>query len=176
MNTTFLIKTLAALAWSAPLVCAEGSPEAFTLPAPDQINETDAWHRTPLMQAVRRGSAEEVKALLDAGAGVNAASVLGRTALMMAADSQQPEMVELLLGAGADVQARDLQGNTALMLAQTEGDGYLSLPCPTLQGKDAVTRCTQLLLAAGADAEACNAAGQNALMAACYRRMASPDA
>ena len=36
---------------------------AFVLPAPEQINKAGEFMRTPLMQAVRRGATDEVRAL-----------------------------------------------------------------------------------------------------------------
>ncbi|MSV35993.1 MAG: ankyrin repeat domain-containing protein [Bryobacterales bacterium] len=62
---------------------------------------------TPLMLAARAGSLSAMKALLDAGADVNAAEALrGTTALMWAAEQKHPEAVRLLIARGADVNAR----------------------------------------------------------------------
>ena len=62
---------------------------------------------TVLMTAARTGRPEVVKALLKAGADLNAREHwFGETALMWAAAENHPEAVRVLVEAGADVNAR----------------------------------------------------------------------
>jgi len=63
-----------------------------------------------------------VKALLDAGAAVNAPDEIGRTPLMLAAEAAKRETVRLLLDKGALANARGFEGNTALHLAAEQDD------------------------------------------------------
>lgn len=70
---------------------------------------------TPLMECAGSGSAADVRALIAAGADVNAANVLGDTALMRAAQRGDKEKVAALLAAGANPNAQDRRGWTALM-------------------------------------------------------------
>jgi hypothetical protein len=60
-----------------------------------------------LYEAVRKGDAAEVKALLDKGADVNAKFRYGATALFKAAERGNTEVVKLLLERGADVTVKD---------------------------------------------------------------------
>jgi ankyrin repeat protein len=61
---------------------------------------------TPLMRAAESGNIDEVRALLKAGADVNAAwPAWGHTALMFAAGEGHLEVVKALLAAGADPNA-----------------------------------------------------------------------
>jgi ankyrin repeat protein len=61
---------------------------------------------TPLMRAAESGNIDEVRALLKAGADVNAAwPAWGHTALMFAAGEGHLEVVKALLAAGADPYA-----------------------------------------------------------------------
>lgn len=69
---------------------------------------------TPLIMAAHWGKVEVARALLDAGADINAKGADGRTALMEAAWTAQFEMVEFLLSQGADVNATDDYSHTAL--------------------------------------------------------------
>jgi ankyrin repeat protein len=64
---------------------------------------------TPLMVASRKGWLEVVRALLAAGADVNAKQTLFPlyTALVWASQDDHPEVVRDLLAAGADVNAAD---------------------------------------------------------------------
>jgi ankyrin repeat protein len=73
-----------------------------------------------LMDAARTGNAEAVKALLAAGADVNAKDADGNTALMAAAKKGRtpPETVKALLAAGADINAKNNKGETALMILE----------------------------------------------------------
>jgi uncharacterized protein len=117
---------------------------------------------TPLMAASQSGHAEVVRALLAAGADVNAKKDYGLTALMLASVKNHSDVVRLLLAAGADpnagtelsttgvLNARTGMGTTALMLASDtqsrswEGShserGYLEV--------------VQALIAGGADVNA----------------------
>lgn len=111
---------------------------SFVLPASEQINKAGEWMRTPLMQAVRRGNADEVRALLAAGADSNIPEWHNNTPLMHACQHVYTDIVRMLLAAGADVNARDDEGWTALMGV------CVSRNNPT-------TEIAEMLLAAGAD-------------------------
>ena len=70
-----------------------------------------------LALAARRGWAEGVQILLDAGADIQARDRRGRTVLMSALQSRNVETVLELIEKGAEVNARDNVGGTALSRA-----------------------------------------------------------
>ncbi|HEX8565286.1 MAG TPA: ankyrin repeat domain-containing protein [Pyrinomonadaceae bacterium] len=69
--------------------------------------------------AVRQGCLDFVKAIVAAGADVNAANNKGETPLMLAAASRHLEMVRFLISAGADAKARDKAGRNAAYYSLT---------------------------------------------------------
>lgn len=75
----------------------------------------------PLHSAVAGRHLQIAKALLEHGAGVNAAQQDGFRPLHGAAQNGQEEMVLLLLDHGADIDAKSGDGQTALSIAQAEG-------------------------------------------------------
>ncbi|GHT80567.1 hypothetical protein FACS1894130_11930 [Spirochaetia bacterium] len=94
------------------------------------------------------GTAEEIRAAIDAGADVNGVyDDYGYTALMNAALNKYANEVRILLDAGANVNAATTSGVTALMLAASHGN------------PDVI----QLLLDAGADISARDERGKTAL-------------
>jgi len=70
--------------------------------------------RTPLHDAVRTGSEDTVRRLIDAGADVNAVDEDGRTPLHDAARTSSGYTIRKLIDAGADVNAVDKDGRTPL--------------------------------------------------------------
>ncbi len=71
-----------------------------------------------LLDAVRKGDAARVKALLAQGADVNAKSPYGATGLFFAADRGNAEIVKILLDQGADASVKDtFYGATAMGFA-----------------------------------------------------------
>jgi ankyrin repeat protein len=70
-----------------------------------------------LHAAVRSGSAELVKVILDAGASVNDVESLDETALHVAAEDDRLEIVMLLLAAGADPNAKRIFDETPIDVA-----------------------------------------------------------
>ena len=94
---------------------------------PSAASWTDGVYRTPLMHAASGGHVAVLRALLDAGAEVDAVASGGAndfswdqpqtTALHDAARGGHPDAVALLLEAGADPNALALDGETPLHLA-----------------------------------------------------------
>jgi ankyrin repeat protein len=76
---------------------------------------------TPLVDAVRQGDAQAVRAVLKSGADVNQPAGDGATPLHWAAHGDATEIVRLLLAAGAAQVANDL-GVTPLHLAAANGN------------------------------------------------------
>ena len=131
-------------------------------------------------------SVKEVRALIRAGADVNAVDKDGKTALMRAVCKGHEEIVKLLLKAGTDVRAADKDGSTALMGAARWGyeetvklllkagadvhaadrDGSTAL---TLAAQWGHVEAVKLLLDAGADVCAADREGSTALMGAAQR-------
>ncbi len=109
-----------------------------------------AANSTPLIDAVRGGSVEQVRALLEQRADVNAVLPDGTTALHWAAHSDHDEVARLLIAAGADANAANRYGVTPLTLAATSGNAALAA----------------VLLEAGADPNATVGEGETILMTA----------
>ena len=87
--------------------------------APDIKTSPDYLQDTALFPAVAHGDEALVRALVQAGADVNAADGRGATPLMDAANGSLA-MVSLLLELGANANARSLSGGTALDIARRE--------------------------------------------------------
>lgn len=85
----------------------------------------DAAGWTPLHKAARIGAQNAVRALIQAGASIEArASITGRTPLHEACSYMRPETVDLLLRMGADENARDNDGrNPVDVTGQWLADG-----------------------------------------------------
>ncbi len=103
-----------------------------------------------LVEAASRQDWPAVRALLDAGAPVNARRADGVTALLWAAHWDDLDTVELLLGAGADPNLSDDHGVTPLMRAS----------------ENASVGVARALIRAGADPNAAQSSGLTALMLA----------
>ncbi len=73
-------------------------------------------------EAVRRGDAPAVTALLDKGADVNAKFRYGTTALFKAAERGNLEIVKILLARGADVSVKDTFYGATAMTWALDGD------------------------------------------------------
>ena len=110
----------------------------------------DAQGEPDLTAAVRAGDAARVRALLAAGADVNAPQGDGATALHWATHRDDAQTTALLIAAGADVDAANALGATPLWLAATNGSA----------------RIVARLLAAGADPNVTLRMGETPLMAA----------
>ena len=88
------------LLWLAPISAGPYTPVSIARQAPAPIAE-ELW------AAARVGDAAKVRAALDKGAEVNAATRYGATALTFAADKGHLDVIRLLLDRGADVNAQD---------------------------------------------------------------------
>jgi ankyrin repeat protein len=93
------------------------------LAAGADVNAKDEGGWTALMKACynaeqKRGYAEVVQALIDAGADVEAPIGYGVRPLMLAAGYGEADVVDTLLKAGADVLAKNEGGYTALMMVK----------------------------------------------------------
>ena len=104
----------------------------------------------PLVDAVRRGDASAVRALLESGADVDSRTPDGATALLWAVHTDQPELVGLLLGAGADVEIANRYGVGPASLAAENGNAAI----------------LERLLQAGVDANHTLPGGETLLMTA----------
>ena len=87
-----------------------------------------------LIEAARSGDADDVRALLERGAGIAARDGSGATALVAAAYGNHVEAARLLIGAGADVNAKDSTEQSAYLIATSEVGDDSALLELTLDG------------------------------------------
>ena len=83
------------------------------------VNATDKYNNTALMQAAYHGHDRVLEKLIENGADVNGKTKSDWTALMYAAEQGNAECVEKLIEHGADAKIKDLNGKTALDYANT---------------------------------------------------------
>ena len=140
-----------------------------------------------LIEAVKAGDAERVRALLESGADAGAAELDGSTALLWATHRDDVETVRLLIEAGAEVSAANDLGATPLWAAsenrstavvRTLLDAGADPNRELLSGETPVmvaaragsAEVVRLLAAGGADLDRQGSRGQTALMWAAAQR------
>ena len=100
---------------------AQASPQEPTaMAAPSDVSSVSD---EDLLEAVRSGDAEAVRALVSSGADPDARAPDGKTALMLAAEKGRAGAVQVLLDSGAKPDVQTLQGTTALGLAARNHQG-----------------------------------------------------
>jgi len=77
--------------------------------------------KTALMVAAKRGDASLAKALVSAGANINARTITGGTAFMFAILGDKIDLARWLKDSGADVHVKGTNGWTAVTIASAKG-------------------------------------------------------
>lgn len=112
------------LGW-APLfhAVAFGSAEevAKLLDEGADLEQTDAWERTPFLLSVHAGRLDIAKLLLAHGCDRNAKGRCGTTAILLAISRDNAAMLEWLIAIGCDIEETDEFGGFPLEEAAREG-------------------------------------------------------
>jgi len=112
------------------------------LPSPVIAESTDK--NQALIEAGKKGRVEEVTALLNRGANIDAQDQNGWTALMWSVSHGDLKVIQLLLDGGANINVRDQKGSTAL--AEAAERGYIKIVKLLLEkGADPHSKGTALL-------------------------------
>ena len=82
------------------------------------INASDAYGYTPLMNAAMLGRVKIVKALIEAGADIQKKGQFGYTALHAAAQNGHLDVVQALVKYGASVNCKNDDGDIPLILGK----------------------------------------------------------
>jgi len=141
----FLLAALCLPSFGADVFSAIRENQVAALKGAD-LTVRDRRGNTPLLYAASFGSVEAVRALVAAGADVNAKNGFDLTPLIGSATNL--EKVRILVAKGADVNAKTKQGRTALMIAAA---------C------DGCSEVVKLLLSKGADAKVKDTGGTTAV-------------
>jgi ankyrin repeat protein len=110
-------------AGETPLTLAARGPSdmeritVMLLDAGADVNATNEYGLTALMDATHRQPAVVIEMLIKRGAEVDTRDHQGRTALQFAAERGNVEAVRVLLGSHPNVNMKDDRGNTALSVA-----------------------------------------------------------
>mgnify|MGYP003611606442 CR=1 FL=1 len=139
-----LLTTLTLVVFCSSIISCGKSTEKSPTPV---ASEPPPMVESPLAKAAVRGAINEIKALIDDGAEINAKDALGRTPLHIAAFYGRTKTSEYLISRGADIDAKDRVGMTPLHVAVISG------------GRQEV----ELLLEKKADISSKTDAGQTAL-------------
>ncbi len=155
-----LARTTLVAALTLGAITAAQADDGISFSLADAVKQLPANERgpdgsTPLQWAVYEGDVDQVRALIQAGADVNAANHFGANAMQLAAEVANVDILRLLLEAGADPDSANFEGQTALMLVARTG----------------VVEAAELLVKHGASVDARENWGQQtALMWAAARR------
>lgn len=128
--------------------------ESFLSRYNSQINvdRTNEYGKTMLMEAAQNNSADVVNILLKYGANANTATKSGKTALHFAINSMSINSVKNLLKCKyIDIDAKDSSGTTALM------------HCAETSSNNGAYEIAKMLIDNGADVKATDSDGMNAL-------------
>jgi len=155
----------------------------FLIDSGVDVDSTDDFGTSALMEACLSGQGRVAKLLLEKGASIDAVNSYGETALIRAAIWGQVEIAQLLLSYGADLNCTDNDGNTPLAWSIRQGHPELTellinagarvyphdkynrtaLVLAAFSGHPEVV---ELLLDRGAEIEARDSHGNTALIAA----------
>jgi ankyrin repeat protein len=103
--------------------------------ADDYLENTDWWHRTAFLIALRTGDRQKAELLLARGANEHARGNYDAPATFEAIDGDHADLLRWLLSRGHELEATDEGGNTALLHAVENGS----------------EDCVDVLVSAGAD-------------------------
>jgi hypothetical protein len=148
------VKDFAKTGWvMTPCVKPDDTSSAANQPSLDKqlldVAFTQVFSDDPV-EVEATDKATEAKALINAGANVNAKDERGYTPLIWAAAQGHIKVMKVLLDNGADINAQNELGETALIMAAHFGD----------------TKAAQLLIARGADKNIKDTEGYTALATA----------
>ena len=157
-----LLRRAADEGWMRSVEALLAAP-ALRAALPRFIDDAGGGPFGPLILAAHKGHGAAVRALLAAGAAVNARGKGGMTALMAAAGSAgRASIVAELLRAGADASAASDGGMTAALISASRGDAHTTLALRSAREE----RCAAIAAAATAATAAAVAA---AAATACVR-------
>jgi len=91
------------------------------------IDEIDAYRKTPLMWAARNGHEAIVKLLLEKGADANGKNVSNGTLLMWAAEWGHRDIAKLLLKKEAEANGRNVNSHIPLLVPRGRWERKASL-------------------------------------------------
>ena len=98
------------------------------------VDSTDKYGRTALIEAAEQGFTEIVQLLTGSNAGINHKDSYNNSALLLATGNGHLDTVKALLAANADSNATDTNGNTPLMIASGRNDRR-DCPCIDSTGR-----------------------------------------
>ena len=153
-----LLRRAADEGWRRSVEALLAAP-ALRAALPRFIDDAGGGPFGPLILAAHKGHGAAVRALLAAGAAVNARGKGGMTALMAAAGSAgRASIVAELLRAGADASAASDGGMTAALISASRGDAHTTLALRSAREE----RCAAIAAAATAATAAATAAAATA--------------